>query len=103
MAAQHKDAGANSARVPALASSRLTAGRCRGGRPASSWVTRASSDRGPSPAGLAAAIAGQAGREASLSSAPASTPRPARPAAARSAASSWRSAAWPASHRAAGR
>ena len=103
MAAQHKDAGTSSARVPALASSRLTAGRCRGGRPASSWVTLASSDRGPSPAGLAAATAGQAGLEASLSSAPASTPRPARPAAARSAASSWRSAARRASQPAAGR
>ena len=31
MAAQHKDAGTSSARVPALASSRLTAGRWRAG------------------------------------------------------------------------
>jgi hypothetical protein len=88
MAAQHRNADARTARVPPLASNRLTAGRCRSGRPASSWVIRASSDRRPSPAGLAAASAGLAGMAASFSSAAASTPRPADPAAARSAASS---------------
>jgi len=61
MAAQHKNAGARIARVPPLASRRLTVGRCRSGRPRSSWVIRTSSERRPSPAGLAAAIAGLAG------------------------------------------
>ena len=88
MARQHMEAGTSNERVPALASIRLTAGRHLGGRPDSSWATRASSDWGLSPAGLAAAAAGQAGMLASLSRAPANTLRPTRPAAARSAVSS---------------